>query len=69
MANKESTGRQAAHRSLDEFTDATYNSILRAVEAQRRPFSESILFGFIWWPEGGEGPGQFSGGPPQRPLQ
>jgi hypothetical protein len=67
-----SGGRQAAQLSLDEFTEATYGSILRAVEARKRPFLGPILFGFIWWPEGPLGdvkPGQIMGGPPQRPSQ
>jgi hypothetical protein len=69
MASQESSSKQATRLSLDEFTDATYNSILRAVEARKRPFPGPILFGFIWWPEGQGEPGVFKGGPPQGPGQ
>jgi hypothetical protein len=66
MAEKDRSPTRATQLSLDEFTEATYNSILRAVEARKRPFLGPIVFGFIWWPEG---KGEIFGNPPQRPPE
>lgn len=39
--------------TLDEFTDATYNSIFRAVEGSCPgiSFRGAVIFGFVWWPD------------------
>jgi uncharacterized membrane protein len=49
--------------SVDEFTEATFKAVLRASEARkaahgadRQDFKPGpIIYGIIWWPEGGPG--------------
>ena len=51
--------------SVEEFTEATFTSVMRAFEASKefRSANENVLnpgpiiFGIIFWPEGGPGPG------------
>jgi hypothetical protein len=56
--------------SVDDFTEATFKAVLRAAEARKvdpelRFPQGPILYGIVWWPEGG-GPPVF--GPPQGPI-
>ena len=63
---------EASRITVDEFTEATFKAVLRAMEA-RKPFDREqgifpgpILYGIIWWPEGGPfGPGTVLASPGQ----
>jgi hypothetical protein len=49
--------------SVDEFTEATFKAVLRAAEARKAGtgvdregiLAGPIIYGIIWWPEGGPG--------------
>jgi len=49
--------------SVDEFTEATFKAVMRASEARKAAARADkhdflpgpIIFGIIWWPEGGPG--------------
>ena len=46
--------------NLEQFTQLTFESVLRAMEARKLPptkFPGPIIFGIIWWPEGIAAPG------------
>ena len=64
MATKRSA--RAARISLDEFTQLTFQSVLRASELHKLPpnrFPGPIIFGIIWWPQGMTPPGAGIGAP------
>jgi hypothetical protein len=54
---------QVSRISLEEFTEVTLNSVVRAMEARSRPDRKfpfgPIIFGIIWYPESPTGlPGE-----------
>jgi hypothetical protein len=40
-----------ANITVEDFAEATFRSVLRALEARERPFGP-IIYGIIAWPEG-----------------
>ena len=65
----EKSASQLSRISVEDFAEATFSSVLRAIEARPQsgrkfPFGP-IIYGIIWYPEGLEGvPGQvFQPGP------
>lgn len=59
---KKTVVRRPSSITLEEFTSATYDAVVRAqathARAQgltKRPPFGPIIFGLIWWPDGPEG--------------